>query len=168
MNTAAHPSVLAVEALTRQAFARFGDVIEPAAAQKVYPINEGTSTRFHDLARLDCDNAGGRPVLSIFRAQPRTLPFDVAMLERHPLGSQAFVPRGDFPYLVVVGTGANDAPRAFLARDGQGVNFHAGTWHHPLLALGCESEFLVIDRAGPGENCDELRLSDVWRIAELP
>lgn len=164
MSAAAHARVLAVEPLARATFARFGDVIEPGAAERVYPINEGTSVRYHDLARIDCDNAGGRAVLSIFRAQPRALPFDVAMLERHPLGSQAFVPRGDFPYLVVVGTGANDAPRAFLARDGQGVNFHAGTWHHPLLALGRESEFLVIDRAGPGENCEEVRLAHTWRI----
>ena len=159
--------VLAVEPLTRSAFARFGDVIEPANAQKVYPINEGTATRYHDLARIDCGNAGGRAVLSLFRAQPRPLPFDVTMLERHPLGSQAFVPQGAFPYLVVVGTGANDAPRAFLAKNGQGVNFHAGTWHHPLLALGGESDFLVIDRAGPGENCDEVRLAETWRIEPL-
>ena len=156
--------VLAVEPLTRSAFARFGDVIEPASAQKVYPINEGTATRYHDLARIDCGNAGGRAVLSLFRAQPRPLPFDVTMLERHPLGSQAFVPQGAFPYLVVVGTGADHPPRAFLANNGQGVNFHAGTWHHPLLALGRESDFLVIDRAGPGDNCDELRLAETWRI----
>ena len=156
--------VLVVEQLTRSSFARFGDVIEPAGAQRVFAINEGTTTRFHDLARIDCANAGGRAVLSLFRAQPRALPFDVVMLERHPLGSQAFVPRGDFPYLVVVGTGANEAPRAFLATAGQGVNFHAGTWHHPLLALDRESDFLVVDRAGPGENCDEVPLAQAWRI----
>jgi len=167
MSAASHPRVLAVERLTRSAFARFGDVIEPTGAQRVFQINEGTATRYHDLARIDCGNAGGRAVLSIFRAQPRALPFDVAMLERHPLGSQAFVPRGEFPYLVVVGTSATEMPRAFLARDGQGVNFHAGTWHHPLLALGRESEFLVIDRAGPGENCDEMRLAHAWRIDSL-
>jgi ureidoglycolate lyase len=155
---------LAVEPLTAAAFAPFGDVIEPASAKATYAINEGTATRYHDLARIDTAAGDGRTVVSIFRAQPRAFPFAVEMLERHPLGSQAFVPMGPAPYLVVVGTGAGDAPRAFLARDGQGVNFHRGTWHHPLLALERESAFLVIDRDGPGENCDEVRLVEPYRI----
>ena len=155
---------LDVEPLTAAAFAPFGDVIEPASAKATYAINEGTATRYHDLARIDTASGDGRTVVSIFRAQPRAFPFVVEMLERHPLGSQAFVPLGPAPYLVVVGTGADDAPRAFLARDGQGVNFHRGTWHHPLLALELESAFLVIDRAGPGANCDEVRLAVAHRI----
>lgn len=130
-------------------------MIEPAAAREVVKINEGTATRFDDLARVDCGEAGGRPILSIFRAAPRPLPFVVAMLERHPLGSQAFVPLGPAPYLVVVAPDPDGAPRAFLAAEGQGVNFHRGTWHHPLIALSQSSDFLVIDRGGPGANCDE-------------
>jgi ureidoglycolate lyase len=155
---------LAVEPLTAAAFAPFGDVIEPASAKATYAINDGTATRYHDLARIDTAAGDGRTVVSIFRAQPRAFPFAVEMLERHPLGSQAFVPMGPAPYLVVVGTGAGDVPRAFLARDGQGVNFHRGTWHHPLLALERESAFLVIDRDGPGGNCDEIRLVEPYRI----
>ena len=138
------------------------------SAKATYAINEGTATRYHDLARIDTSSGEGRTVVSIFRAQPRALPFTIGMLERHPLGSQAFVPLGTAPYLVVVGTGADDAPRAFLARDGQGVNFHRGTWHHPLLALERESDFLVIDRGGPGENCDELAFAAAYRIDALP
>lgn len=156
---------LTVERLTSAAFAPFGDVIEPASAKATYAINDGTATRYHDLARIDTATGEGRTVVSIFRARPRAFPFAVGMLERHPLGSQAFVPLGPAPYLVVVGTGADDAPRAFLARDGQGVNFHRGTWHHPLLALEAESAFLVIDRAGPGANCDEIRLAEPYCIA---
>lgn len=155
---------LTVEPLTSDAFAPFGDVIELASASEVFDINEGTATRYHDLAEVDCSTAGGRTVISIFRAQPRELPLAVAMLERHPLGSQAFVPLARTRYLVVVGEGADAAPRAFLARDGQGVNFRRGTWHHPLLALDAVSDFLVVDRAGSGHNCDEIALAHSWTI----
>ena len=159
--------ILHVEALTREAFAPFGDVIAPEHAKQRYPINEGTAMRFHDLARIDCTAQGGRTLLSLFRAQPRSLPFDVRMLERHPLGTQAFVPLSATPYLVVVGTGPEAAPRAFLATQGQGVNFRSGTWHHPLFALERESDFLVVDRGGPGDNCDEVQLAQPWRIESL-
>ena len=142
-------------------------MIEPGAAREVYEVNAGTAVRYHDLARIDTSAAEGRTLASIFRAQPRALPFEVAMLERHPLGSQAFVPLGPAPYLVVVGTGADALPRAFIATRGQGVNFHRGTWHHPLFALERPSDFLVIDRGGAGENCDEIRLAQPCLISEL-
>ena len=87
------------------------------------------------------------------------------MLERHPLGSQAFLPLGERPYLVVVAPpGAPPSPasvRAFLAAPGQGVNYAPGVWHHPLLALDAVSDFWVIDRAGPGDNCEEITLAEV-------
>src|SRR5258706_2333299 len=96
-------NILDLEPLTRAAFAPFGDVIEAGAAAAVFPINQGSATRFHDLARIDTATGGGRTVVSLCRAQPRTLPFAVAMLERHPLGSQAFVPLSPAQrYLVVV------------------------------------------------------------------
>jgi len=106
----------------------------------------------------------GKLIVSIFRGQPRELPFAVTMLERHPLGSQAFIPLGHQPYLVVVAP-AGEAPepdtlRAFLAQPGQGVNYAKGLWHHPLLALNEISDFLVIDRSGPGNNCDEITLAE--------
>jgi ureidoglycolate lyase len=154
----ADASALTIEPLTRAAFAAFGDVIEAGDAAQSYAINAGTTTRFHDLAAIDTTRDGGRTIVSLFRAQPRPLPFVVSMLERHPLGSQAFVPLSLRPYLVVVATDPGATPRAFLAREGQGVNYHAGTWHHPLLALDAISDFLVIDRDGPGDNCDEVEL----------
>jgi ureidoglycolate lyase len=153
---------LVVEALTPDAFAAFGDVIDAGAARTAYAVNDGTAQRFHALGRVDCD--GGTPVLSIFRAQPRPLPFAITMLERHPRGSQAFVPLSKLPYLVVVATDPQQPPRAFLARDGQGVNFHRGTWHHPLLALERESDFLVVDREGDDDNCDEVVLPTPWWV----
>jgi len=156
---------LPVEALTAAAFAPFGDVIEAGSAQRIYAINDGTTQRFHDLAAIDVGTDGGRPLLSLFRAQPRPLPIAIRMLERHPLGSQAFVPldpRGR--YLVVVAEDPTAMPRAFLASHGQGVNYRRGCWHHPLLALDEVSDFLVIDRGGPGDNCDEQTLAQAWRL----
>jgi ureidoglycolate lyase len=158
---------LRVEALTREAFAPFGDVLEPASAQTVYEINAGTAQRFHALARVDIAGDDGDAVISLFRAQPRQLPFTVAALERHPLGSQAFMPLGSAPYLVVVAPDPASTPRAFLAREGQGVNYHRGTGHHALLALERESDFLVVDRAGTAANCDEVTLAAPWTIASI-
>lgn len=155
---------LAVEVLTAPAFAPFGEVIAAASAQTVQAINTGTAQRFHALAHIDCDAEGGSPIISIFRAQPRELPFTVRLLERHPLGSQAFMPLSPHPYLVVVASSPDAVPRAFLAQQDQGINLHRGTWHHPLLALAARSDFLVIDRAGAGDNCEEVLLPQAYQI----
>lgn len=144
--------------LSASAFAPFGQVIEAAGGES-FPINQGTCERFHDLARLELDTANGRAGVSIFRARPVELPFAVRLLERHPLSTQAFVPLTARRYLVVVApAGAAPEPSvvcAFLAGPGQGVNYARGVWHHPLLALDAEADFLVLDRIGPGANCDE-------------
>lgn len=159
---------LRVEPLTRAAFAPFGEVIEVNAARERYAVNDGSATRFHDLALIDTLSGNGRPLVSIFRAQPRHLPFDVCMLESHPLGSQAFVPLDpETAFVVVVAAEPHAPPHAFLARRGQGINYHRGTWHHPLIALERGSDFLVIDRGGEGQNCDEVALESIWRIESL-
>lgn len=150
--------VIPVQPLTREAFAPFGQVLAAEGAAH-FTINGGNTERFHDLASLD-PGAGGRVIGSIFRGQPRVLPFAVTMMERHPLASQAFMPLDNRPYLVVVAP-PGAAPqagdlRAFLATGRQGVNYAPGVWHHPLLALAQVSDFLVLDRAGPGPNCDEV------------
>jgi len=149
--------------LDRSAFAPFGDVIETHAAHS-FPINEGTTTRFNDLAAVDTGADGGRPLVNIFRARPRSLPITIRMLERHPLGSQAFYPLSGHPYLVVVAAaGTNPVPttlHAFIASADQGVNYHRGVWHHPLLALVASSDFLIIDRGGPGDNLQEYWFED--------
>jgi ureidoglycolate lyase len=159
-------NVLRIEALTRAAFAPFGDVIELEGA-KHFPINLGTTERYHDLAKIDVGDQGGRPLVNLFRGQPRWLPFEVRMMERHPLGSQAFIPLNDKPYLVVVApAGELDAGalRAFVTRGWQGVNYAKGVWHHPLLALDGVSDFIVIDRGGEGPNCDEVTLTEPVRL----
>jgi ureidoglycolate lyase len=151
------------EPLTPEAFAPFGEVIAAGAGERLL-INDGTTERFNDLAEIDVSTQGGRPILNIFRAQPRTLPLSIRMVERHPLGSQTFVPLGPAPFLVLVAPpGDTVTPadlRAFRTTPGQGVNYRRGTWHHPLIALIEVSDFLVIDRAGTGENCDEVRFDE--------
>ncbi|AJX30220.1 ureidoglycolate lyase [Burkholderia oklahomensis] len=159
---------LAIEPLTRAAFAPFGDVIETDGAKQI-PINLGTTMRFHDLARVDVADEGGRPLVNLFRGQPRTLPFEVTMLERHPLGSQAFVPLADAPYLVVVAPAGDLDPsriRAFVTRGWQGVNYAKGVWHHPLIALHGVSDFIVVDRGGDGLNLNEQRLPESLWLTE--
>jgi ureidoglycolate lyase len=161
---------LPLEPLEAHAFAPFGEVIEAAGAARRWTINEGFAERFDDLARIDTLGQQGRPVLSVFRARPRTLPLQLRLVERHLLGSQAFVPMGSQRFLVVVAA-AGPGPlatqlRCFLSAPGQGVNYAAGTWHHPLIALDAGGDFLVIDRRGPGdrEDCEERSLleAQVW------
>ena len=158
---------LRVEPLSAAAFAPFGEIIAAASAKQVFSINEGTAQRYHDLAALDCAHEGGRVILSLFRAQARALPFAITMVERHPLGSQAFVPLDPATrYVVVVSQDPESEPRAFLVANGQGVNLHRGTWHHPLIALDRTSDFLVVDRGGPGANCDEVTLPERWQLVQ--
>ena len=156
-------TALIIQPLTREAFAPFGEVIMLAGANH-YPINAGTTERFHALARVDAAEQGGQPIISLFRGQPRALPLPITVMERHPLGSQAFVPvtqSADDEYLVVVApAGAFDARqmKAFLATGFQGVSYARGVWHHPLIALHRVSDFLIVDRIGEGNNCDEIEL----------
>ncbi len=154
---------LTPEPLTADAFAPFGDVIEVAGAAEVLPINYGWTTRFNDLAGIDTRDEGGHTIVSIFRSKPLD-PLVLKIFERHPLGSQAFVPMQGRPYLVAVApAGAFDAAkvRVFRAEALQGVNYAKGTWHHFLLALEAESDFVVIDRDGAtGENLHEIVLAE--------
>lgn len=153
-------SALPAEPLSPEVFRPFGDVIEASACAQQFPINQGFARRYHDLARIDTCNEGGHTIVSIFRALPRTFPMTLVEMERHPLGSQAFVALAPVSFLVVVAPpGPAPKPedlRCFLARPGQGVNYARGTWHHPLIALDEPTDFLVIDRGGPAEpgNCD--------------
>jgi len=146
------------EALTSAAFAPFGDVIETDGRESRL-INDGTCLRFDDLAQIDVLEQGGRPGLSIFAADPRPSPLRVRVLERHPLASQAFIPLQSQPFLVIVAeegrTPVAERVRAYLSSGRQGVNYRRNVWHHPLIALTPDARFLVVDRIGAGENCEE-------------
>ena len=147
---------LTVRPLSREAFAPFGNVLETDGAERRM-INEGTTERFHALARAELI-ADGTAIISVFRGQPRAFPYSVTMMERHPLGSQAFFPLDNRPWLVIAAedeAGGPGRPRAFLAHGRQGVNYRANVWHHPLMALGETSSFLVVDRDGEGVNLEE-------------
>jgi ureidoglycolate lyase len=154
-------ALLRPEPLTKDAFGAFGEVIEVEGSQ-FYLINDGMVQRYHDLVNVNVGAEGGRPIISLFRGKPYTYPLTVKSLERHPLGSQAFMPLSATPFAIIVappgeGIAAGDL-RAFVTDGRQGINYRRGTWHHVLLALDRESDFLVVDRAGPGRNCDVFNL----------
>jgi len=146
--------------LTAAAFAPFGDVLDATGEFRL--INSGLCQRHHDRARLDFGDA--RAGLSIFLAQPRRLPYDLDLIECHPDGSQAFVPMTAHPFLVIVATGPEAAPRAFLTNGAQGINLHRGTWHGVLTPLHAPGLFAVIDRIGPTPNLQEHRYGTTWRV----
>ncbi len=156
--------------LTQAAFEPFGDVIDISDVDPI-EINEGTTERFHDLARVDTADENGTTLVNIFRGQPRAQPIALRMVERHPLGSQAFYPLRNLPWLVVVAPAGDTVElkslRAFRATGTQGVNYRKGVWHHPLLVLNADHDFLVIDRGGPGDNCDEFRFEGETAYLEL-
>jgi ureidoglycolate lyase len=158
--------------LTAAAFRLYGDVVE--AGERFDVINRGTTRQYADLARLDVDAQGGRARLSLYRVAPYAMPLAVTMLERHPLSSQLFVPLNEARFLVVVAAPGVDAidpsqVRAFLCNGRQGVNYRPGTWHHPVIALDRETDFLVLDRSGGGRNCDEFHFDPAAGIVvELP
>ena len=164
---------LAVEPLSARAFAPFGDVIEVPGSGGA-DANEGTAVRFDDVTRLELDRDGGRAVLSVFRVRPARLPFVVRTLERHPLSTQAFFPLGERRFLVIVAPPGGAAPdparvRAFLANGRQGVNYRPGAWHHPVLALDRDTDFMVLGRTVDGRDCDVAPLAgDILTVARLP
>lgn len=151
--------------LTKEAFAPFGDVIETEGAHH-FSINAGTVKRHHDLAKVEIDYADeGRPIISFFEIlEPRTFPFEFDLVERHPKGSQAFIPMFDAPVVLVVALKSDNVTgadlHAFVTNGKQGFNFHAGIWHMPLISEEAGRMFIVVDRAGPGNNCDEIILEN--------
>ena len=147
-----------IQPLTAAAFAPFGEVIA-CDDNAFFHINDAHTERYHALAMTQAD--GGSIGISIFRNIKSTqLPCEISMLERHPIGSQAFIPMQAQAFLIVVAPSFDaDTPdlnhvHAFISNGQQGVNYSAGTWHHPLLTLESPSDFTVIDRIGLGHNCD--------------
>ena len=159
--------IITTEPLTADAFAPFGDLLEAAGAPDRI-INRGLCGRYHDLARLDF-GPEGRAGLSIFDATPRGLPYRLDMMERHPEGSQAFLPMHANPWLVVVAPdeGARPGtPRGFLAGPRQGVNLLRGTWHGVLTPLAAPGLFAVLDRIGPTANLEEHHFDAPFEIRD--
>ena len=144
----------------------YGDIIGPSGEPTVM-INRGKCGRYHDIATLDFAN--GKAGISVFEGQPYDLPLILDFMERHPLGSQAFLPLSAEPYLVIVAAdadGAPDRPRAFLANSDRGVNYHRNTWHGVLTPLNEKALFAVVDRIGEGNNLQEHTFYSPYRVVE--
>lgn len=159
--------ILKAEPISQEAFAPFGNLI--GAYGEIITINEGTTDRYHKQAEVEA-LADGQAIINMFRAQARTFPLNIKMMERHPLGSQAFLPQDSQPYLVLVGLGETqpdpESLKLFYVQ-GEGVNYQAGCWHFPLLSLdqqGASRDFWVVDRAGAGNNLEESYFSEDWDI----
>ena len=157
---------ITTEPLTATAFAPFGDLLD-CAGDPDKLINQGLCGRYHDRASLDF--ADGRAGISLFKAELRSLPYMLDLLERHPLGSQAFVPMSHDPFLVIVAPDENGkpgTPRAFLTQAGQAINFHRNTWHGVLTPLSGTGLFAVIDRIGDGTNLQEHWLDTPFEVID--
>ena len=157
---------ITTEPLTATAFAPFGDLLD-CAGDPDKLINQGLCGRYHDRASLDF--ADGRAGISLFKAELRSLPYSLDLLERHPMGSQAFVPMSHDPFLVIVALdddGAPGTPRAFLTQAGQAINFHRNTWHGVLTPLSGTGLFAVIDRIGDGTNLQEYWLDTPYEVID--
>ena len=157
---------IVLQELTDQAFSPFGDVLE-ATGEPDKIINAGLCGRFHDLARLDVAGRESRAGISLFRSRARSLPHTLDMMERHTLGSQAFIPMSNDPFMVIVApddAGRPGTPLAFLTRPGQGVNYHRNVWHGVLTPLVDNALFAVVDRIGDGDNLEEFFFERPWQV----
>lgn len=161
--------VVKLERLDKASFAPFGDVIEIDGSDW-FPINQGSTRRYHDLAPVHISGDDGRAGISLARGDAFNYPVVITMLERHPLGTQAWIPCTQTPFIAVVApNGPDDRPdeaglRAFYVQGSQGINYRQGVWHHPLRTLGQQGDFIVVDRIGTAPNCDEHTLSRIYCI----
>ncbi len=148
------------EPLTAAAFAPFGEVLEATGDFRL--INAGLCQRHHDRAQIDTGEA--RTGISIFKAVARALPYSFDLIERHPDGSQAFLPMTEHPFLVIVAESPAHKPRAFLTNGAQGINLHRGTWHGVLTPLSDPGLFAVVDRIGTTPNLEEHRYPEPFTV----
>jgi len=140
--------------ITKENFSKFGDMITTANIKPI-EINEGYAKRFDGIANLNTSKDNGETTICIFSALKRSFPMKIDMMEKHPLGSQAFIPMKQTTFLVLVAPGGNTPDiskiEAFIVPPEIGVNYNPGTWHFPLIATE-DMNFLVVDRKGSGEN----------------
>ncbi len=151
--------VLTPVPITAERFAPYGDLIQASTATKA-AMNDARFERFHDLAKIDVESGGGRTAISIARCKTAaTFPHRFDMVERHPHGSQAFIPLAPFSFVVVVAPAGEAVEAAdlyaFVTNGRQGINYHKGVWHMPLIALEAGQEFLIVDRLPARDNFEE-------------
>ncbi|QIO07388.1 ureidoglycolate lyase [Acinetobacter shaoyimingii] len=160
-----------IETLTIENFAPFGEVI-CCTGHDFFHINDAHTERYHAIVETEIVGEA-KAGISIFRnIKSTTIPFEISMLERHPNGSQAFIPMKEQAFLVVVAPSLDaEKPdlsqlKAFITDGSQGVNYRAGTWHHPLLTLESPSDFAVVDRIGTGHNCEVFQFGEPVMIQQ--
>ena len=140
--------------ITKDNFSQFGDVISTKDIKPI-EINNGYAKRYDEIANLNTSKDNGETTISIFSALKRNFPMKIDMMEKHPLGSQAFIPMKETTFLAFVAPNG-DKPdlnkiEAFIIPPGIGINYKPGTWHFPLISTE-DMNFLVVDRKGPGDN----------------
>ena len=140
--------------ITKENFSDFGDLI---SSENIKPIdiNAGYAKRYDDLANINTQKDEGKTIISIFSALKRNFPMKIDMMEKHPLGSQAFMPMIETTFLAFVAP-PGDLPeinkiKSFIVPPKKGINYKPGVWHFPLISTE-DTSFLVIDRKGNGDN----------------
>tara|TARA_Y100000294_G_scaffold41453_1_gene37621 strand:- start:303 stop:800 length:498 start_codon:yes stop_codon:yes gene_type:complete len=140
--------------ITKENFSRFGDMISTKDIKPI-EINSGYAKRYDGIANLNTSNDNGETTISIFSALKRDFPMKIDMMEKHPLGSQAFMPMKETTFLTFVAPNGEKPDlnkiEAFIIPPGIGINYKPGTWHFPLISTE-DMNFLVIDRKGSGDN----------------
>ena len=154
--------VVKAKNITKKNFSKFGQLIDTSKKNPI-SINDGYAKRFDDLINIDVSKDKGRAIISIFNAKKRSFPMKIDMMEKHPLGSQAFIPMKETTFLSFVAPNAEkpdlDKIEAFIIPPGLGVNYKTGTWHFPLIATE-DMNFLVVDRKGSGDNLKIQKLEE--------
>jgi ureidoglycolate lyase len=158
--------IITARPLTRGSYAPFGEVID-FDTDSHYSINGGRCERYHALAKPEATGPNGHVLINLFRGTPYDFPLKLTMVERHPFGSQAFIPLSPRPFVVVACPNGPDGPgepAAFLTAPGQGVNYPRGLWHGVLTPIGEAQDFVVVDRGGDGSNVEEFHFSHPYEI----
>lgn len=147
---------ISIEQLDINIFSKFGDIIQKKNALELRSINQGTTTRYHNISKLSLESKNGNSSISIFSGSPRDLPIEIKIMEKHPIASQSFLPIQDYDWLIVVCEEKNELPdlstlRCFQVDGDTGITYNKNIWHHPLLVKK-KQDFWVIDRINDLEN----------------
>ena len=147
---------ISIEQLDINIFSKFGDIIQKKNALELRSINQGTTTRHHNISKLSLESKNGNSAISIFSGSPRDLPIEIKIMEKHPIASQSFLPIQNYDWLIVVCEEKNELPdlstlRCFQVDGDTGITYNKNIWHHPLLVKK-KQDFWVIDRINDQEN----------------
>ena len=147
---------ISIEQLDASVFSKFGKIVEKKNALELRSINQGTTTRYHNISELDLESKNGISSISIFSGTPRNLPIEIKIMEKHPVASQSFLPIQDYDWLIVVSEEKNELPdlntlKCFHVNGDTGITYNKNVWHHPLLVKK-KQDFWVIDRINDEED----------------